>query len=723
MRKFMAMLALVFVWTSCTDDAEIPAGLDVINTENVLVKLDIIVPASVGYVHTKEVLKSVERESVISEIQVLVFENGGYAYRVPGLFIGSAGSVVSFTALLKSSSAPLRLLFVANSTDAVSAGKLAVGDGVDVIKKKINMVFDAGFLYLPMYGECELPVGLSAGEINKISGIKMLRSVARVDVEVAEAVDFKLTGVKAYRANDHLQVIPDELKTVRVSAPSVPQGSAGEVNSAMFSVLPEDQNRFSAQLYLPESDSPVAADRVNKATCIVVEGYYADSDTPSYYRMDFDSGNDKGAFGQILRNHKYIFNIRKVSAPGWSTPDDAANNRSSSITAEVQSWDDYTIGMYFDGEHHFGVSARELVLRNRAGDKRTISVDTDLAGYTLQWADAAGTPSGPESQSLANEYFTVEKTQDGTQLVVTALQGNTADHTLRTQYFLITAARWHILVTIQQKYDVAAYQTIDLLTFNTGLGYLGTNLIGSSSAEARATGLRGILTNQKNFGPDGTVECGGYNLIGVGVNNNKLTDALFASVDVVYVHYMSNGSFGNLDARKAHDWLKARKNRVLIASYDASDVSRYLLEELLGGTADLNYLTKNNGPYPLATPEEGNRYFTIDGPFTSGENTPVTSGFSLRNYDAYHGEIRMNTAAAEGITPILLGPEGGIVLGIDYSRRIVYWGDTDIGNSAAGTGATGDNHINNNDGNINNNASKLIANVFAWITETVLYGE
>lgn len=34
----------------------------------------------------------------------------------------------------------------------------------------------------------------------------------------------------------------------------------------------------------------------------------------------------------------------------------------------------------------------------------------------------------------------------------------------------------------------------------------------------------------------------------------------------------------------------------------------------------------------------------------------------------------MNTSASEGITPILMGPGGGIVLGIDYSRRIVYWG-------------------------------------------------
>ena len=131
--------------------------------------------------------------------------------------------------------------------------------------------------------------------------------------------------------------------------------------------------------------------------------------------------------------------------------------------------------------------------------------------------------------------------------------------------------------------------------------------------------------------------------------------------------------------------------------------------------------------------------------FSTGEQKGKKSSFSvpLKNYSfrifslssfslllhyplelrIYHGEIQVNTSASEGITPILMGPGGGIVLGIDYSRRIVYWGDTDMSSNLSGTGATSENHINNTAGTINNDASKLIANVFAWITETVLYGE
>lgn len=721
MRKLMAMLVLVFVGISCADDADIPVEPDENKKEDVSVRLTITVPGSVVGGRTRGVGASVDRESLVNEIQVLVFENSQYQYHVAGISINNSTSSASFTALLKSSSSSLKLLILANSSDAVLANEPAVGDSEETVKKKINRKYDTITSNFPMSGECELPEGLTATTINNISGIKMLRSIARVDVKATEVTNFKLTGVKAYRANDYLQIIPNEPSVTKVTTPSVPDGSSGKVASEMFPVSSDDLNEFTARLYVPEINSPEASHWVNSATCIVVEGYYADSDTPSYYRMDFDPNNDNNAFGQVLRNHKYIFNIKKVSAPGWSNPDDAANNRSSSIVAEVQAWDDYTIDMYFDGEHHFGVSAREVILKHKAGSKGNLLVSTDLPDYTLQWADDAGTPQGTGSQSLANDYFTVEKAENGNQLVLTALQSNLVNGSSRTQNFMITAQRWRILVRIQQVYDVAAYKTISLMSFTTGLGYLGTNIIDSNNAEARATGLRGILTNQVNFGPDGVVECGGYNLIGVSTNANKLTDALFSLFDVVYVNYVATAQFGNLDAQKVHNWLKEKKNRVLIASFDAGDVSQNLLAEILGTKSGVTYFTSNTGPFPLASSTTDNRYFTTDGPFTNG--TAVSSGFSLRNYDSYHGEIKLNSDASEGITPILIGPGGGIVLGIDYSRRIVYWGDTDISSYLSGTGATTNNRINNTDGNINNDASKLIANVFAWITETVLYGE
>lgn len=72
---------------------------------------------------------------------------------------------------------------------------------------------------------------------------------------------------------------------------------------------------------------------------------------------------------------------------------------------------------------------------------------------------------------------------------------------------------------------------------------------------------------------------------------------------------MGNLLFGTSDAQKAHNWVKSKKNRVLIVSYDALDVSQNLLKEILGGNNGISFLTSNTGPYPLATPENGNSYF------------------------------------------------------------------------------------------------------------------
>ena len=461
MSKLMAILVIIFLCISCTDNAELPVKPDKNEgTENVLIELAVTVPA-VTYTRTRGIVRTIDHETLINEIQILVFEEGKYKYRVPGLSINNTASTITFTALLKSGDIPMKLLILANATDVVVADEPVVGDSEEMIKKKMNRKFDYLTSVFPMSGEYELPEGLKPTGTGTILGLKMLRSIARVDVTATEVANFRMTGVKAYRANNYLQVIPDETGVSKVTFPSVPEGSDRNVDSSIFPVSSENWNNFSARLYLSETWSPEPEDQVDKATCIVVEGYYADSNTPSYYRMDFDPDNNHNAFGQVLRNHKYIFNIKKVSAPGWSTPDDAAHNRSSNIVAEVQAWDDDTMDMYFDGEHHFGISTREVVLKHKTGSEGIISVSTDLLDYTLQWADDAGVLQGTGAQSLSNDYFTVTKEDNGSRLVITALQNNLADGSNRIQHFVITAQRWTIYVSIQQKYDIAAYKTIN----------------------------------------------------------------------------------------------------------------------------------------------------------------------------------------------------------------------------------------------------------------------
>ena len=603
----------------------------------------------------------------------------------------------------------LDLYIVANATAAVLANEPQVGDTENEVRTKLQLGFPLGgnFTTLPMSGHYRLVSGLDANYRQEISGVSMLRAVARVDVLVGGITNFELTSIQAYRVNSRIQLIANQDLPV-VTAPSIPVNSRMEVNTPVSAV---SGNQAVSGLYLSESVSPAESERVNGATCVVVGGKYAGSGEVTYYRIDFDPDDTQGSFGQILRNHRYVFTIRSVAGPGWPSADEAASNRSAQINLDIQSWDESTTDMYFDTDHHFGVSTREVVLGSKQNAALTVQVDTDLSDYTFQWSDEQGNVSGTAAQSLTGSYFKVEKTNNGRHIVVTALQSNNSDSDERKAYFVINASRWRILMTIRQQIVDISGRTINMVSFRSYLGHLGENLLlPNISPESRGAGLQGILNNPANFGTGGTVTCGGFNLLLTNVSASSINDAALALADVIYFNYVSNGDL-RIDLSPVGRWLKASAKRVLILSFDSQGVNTPIMQEFLGSTPDLMQTSPKSGSYPLAG-KSASDFFTDMGPFTVTPYTPVDANFKFQNYDVTHGEI--GPGSAEGITPPLNGPGGGIVLGVDMSRRIIYIGDIDIfsaNNSNSG--------INNSKGTINSNASKLIANLFAWVVGVV----
>ena len=676
----------LFGFTSCTDRLE-EMEEQYTGENEVWVRLIVSRPYSAKEVRSKA---GNDRETEIDEIQLLVFEEGGYKYRVPGISITNSGTTTSFSARLLATDKTLDLYIVANATAAV-----------------LGFPVGGKFTTLPMSGHYRLTSGLDANYRQKISGVSMLRAVARVDVLVGGITNFELTSIQAYRVNSRIQLIANQDLPV-VTAPSIPVNSRMEVNTPVSAI---NGNQAVSELYLSESVSPAESERVNGATCVVVGGKYAGSEEVTYYRIDFDPDDTQGSFGQILRNHRYVFTIRSVAGPGWPSADEAASNRSAQINLDIQSWDESTTDMYFDTDHHFGVSTREVVLESKQNAALTLQVDTDLSDYTFQWSDEQGNVSGTAAQSLAGSYFKVEKTNNGRHIVVTALQSNNSDSDERKAYFVINASRWRILMTIRQQIVDISGRTINMVSFRSYLGHLGENLLlPNISPESRGAGLQGILNNPANFGTGGTVTCGGFNLLLTNVSASSINDAALALADVIYFNYVSNGDL-RIDLSPVSRWLKASTKRVLILSFDSQGVNTPIMQEFLGSTPDLMQTSPKSGSYPLAG-KSASDFFTDMGPFTVTPYTPVDANFKFQNYDVTHGEI--GPGSAEGITPLLNGPGGGIVLGVDMSRRIIYIGDIDIfsaNNSNSG--------INNSKGTINSNASKLIANLFAWVVGVV----
>lgn len=695
----------LFGFTSCTDRLE-EMEEQYTGENEVWVRLIVSRPYSAKEVRSKA---GNDRETEIDEIQLLVFEEGGYKYRVPGISITNSGTTTSFSARLLATDKTLDLYIVANATAAVLANEPQVGDTENEVRTKLQLGFPVGgkFTTLPMSGHYRLTSGLDANYRQKIGGVSMLRAVARVDVLVGGITNFELTSIQAYRVNSRIQLIANQDLPV-VTAPSIPVNSRMEVNTPVSAI---NGNQAVSELYLSESVSPAESERVNGATCVVVGGKYAGSEEVTYYRIDFDPDDTQGSFGQILRNHRYVFTIRSVAGPGWPSADEAASNRSAQINLDIQSWDESTTDMYFDTDHHFGVSTREVVLESKQNAALTVQVDTDLSDYTFQWSDEQGNVSGTAAQSLAGSYFKVEKTNNGRHIVVTALQSNNSDSDERKAYFVINASRWRILMTIRQQIVDISGRTINMVSFRSYLGHLGENLLlPNISPESRGAGLQGILNNPANFGTGGTVTCGGFNLLLTNVSASSINDAALALADVIYFNYVSNGDL-RIDLSPVSRWLKASTKRVLILSFDSQGVNTPIMQEFLGSTPDLMQTSPKSGSYPLAG-KSASDFFTDMGPFTVTPYTPVDANFKFQNYDVTHGEI--GPGSAEGITPLLNGPGGGIVLGVDMSRRIIYIGDIDIfsaNNSNSG--------INNSKGTINSNASKLIANLFAWVVGVV----
>ena len=114
----------LFGFTSCTDRLE-EMEEQYTGENEVWVRLIVSRPYSGKEVRSKA---GNDRETEIDEIQLLVFEEGGYKYRVPGISITNSGTTTSFSARLLATDKTLDLYIVANATAAVLANEPQVGD-------------------------------------------------------------------------------------------------------------------------------------------------------------------------------------------------------------------------------------------------------------------------------------------------------------------------------------------------------------------------------------------------------------------------------------------------------------------------------------------------------------------------------------------------------------------------------------------------------------------
>lgn len=663
------LLTALCILISCVSDEH---TVDVINKkEEINVYLHVTTPASgLPQMNTTRAW-NIADESALDEVDILVFQSVNntyeYQYSVKAMNISSTGTnTYTFNARIIANENALKIYLVANSSNVIN--NLSVSDTENDVKTKIIKSYPVIGLEnnLPMFGEIEFPSGLTTDE-DQIPAI-LLRSVARVDVINNATTNFTMTSVQFYRANNRIQNIPNAVTDNAVTTPSIPSGTSNTINT---DVLYINGTSSLAQLYISESAVIDQNNRRLQATCVVVGGVYGTDTDTTYYRMDFIPDGSPELFGQILRNHKYVFTISNVQGPGWTTPDEAAINNSSQFDVEIKNWDENTVGMVFDGQNYLGVSDRIINMRYLSGATDTLFVDTDLNTYSVYWLD-----------------------NNGTFIKVTTLIENNTTGIL-TKKILIKAGRLQLTITINQSGLIFGTKTVNFYGSTNEIGTFGGGIL-SGTSPSRPLAMVNMMNNTSNFGTAGTVGFGGF-IIG-GTATYEINASLAELFDILYLTYAGNPS--ETSVNNIFNWLET-DNRVLIIQYDNIGNTNGRVFSRLGFTP---VYSSNTTAYTLAANAASE---IINGPFGT-----LPADMTFRCLDTTHGEISLTDATTNNITPILIGGNGGVVLGINRSRGIVYCGDIDLYNSTS-NGITAN-------GTVTSNQDILMANLFAWIAYFVL---
>lgn len=719
--------------------------------EDVGVRLNIRMPSSAVVVHSRAGQTAVE--TAIADLKVMVFTDTGgtndfrYQYMADAYQLNRQDDLTTTCMLrMTSSSVPLKLYVLANTGDAFTAFTPTRGMSETEVKKAINMAFTDNGLnhYLPMYGEVSLPY-LDAAKNNNLY-VTLLRAIARVDVKtdlISGSPGFTLREVYVYRAKDMIQVIPDSLAAggaIKVTAPSIPAG-AGELATPVIksSSTPVDSI---GGLYLPESAG--TDPNAEQATTLVVGGVFNNDTDVSYYRVDFNSGLAGHPFGQILRNHLYLFSIKKVEATGWSTPEEALANLSTALTVEMQPWEDFTNGMYFH-ENYIGVSTRRVNMPFLSGYTRTVDVESSL-NYEMEWLSApdSGTVSGVGSK-LSDGYFTatIEKGNGESAYLshirIESPQYNMTNDTIQRILRLSAGGIELDITVVKESPSLYASRTLNVLSVGGNTyGNLGTFDLGSNGY---TQAMRFVLDN--NFLPTSSYpfQTGGffftstasaalYNATSVaGVANFK---RLLSGIDVLIMAYEINPSVP-VAQMLLEEWLKEYPHRILWVMRDDNITNTNILNitaaEGEGTWQNIGTAYDATAGFRLAGP--GDYGFDNRSEVQDFYNGPFGSVDTLGVYvagDGVSGACKIDSLAKQYVTPLVYSNKTGykdyMSLGINKQRGIVYMGEAQffMVNLGMSPQANTNGSISTTPVNGKYFYDVLNANIWAWITGRVIYG-
>ena len=426
MQGLMTALILVLTLASCIKDT-----LDMAECGNSADK-DMYLKVNVPRTYANTSGGGADKETLIGGIDVLVFAPGAGS-DAGKFFLKSAsegtpvesGNKFQVTMPVGEN---LAVHVFANCHDMMVAkgAYKEVGMEMDALLQKLYTAIDHNAVdtdRLPMHGFCS-GVVISKESAGTVLTVPVLRSVAAVQVTTKATVNpdgtltpgqitdptgqviFSLREFYAYFSTKNGCVAPSsdayepastedlEKETRNVEKVSLPKEADVYPLEKKYSIISATAVGQLGSLYLYENkhytdngyDQPgtVAGNDKVATTRLVVGGVYADDKDAdgnpkvTYYRVDIANVTTQ-KLTDLLRNHKYTFNITDVAGCGYDTPDEAATGVPINITIQVIDWTDVNNNVDFDHENWFSAETKDIALPRNAHSVRSINVETDVA--------------------------------------------------------------------------------------------------------------------------------------------------------------------------------------------------------------------------------------------------------------------------------------------------------------------------------------------------------
>ena len=451
------------------------------------------------------------QEKQVDKMKILVFntqDDSGqtlpesaetFAYEAKYKNISQANGTTLIRCQLKASNKPMRIVCIANhefDTSILVEGKTkeAILEDALMVKSFTKSGWKTdGSQLIPMWGESDAQPVSRKTKFNDCTAnangvIHLVRALARVDVGINFDQDqnaqggakFQIKSVRVYRYAQSMFVTGTQSTTYyqttngREPLPHTPKNmtAATDADHLKFEAN-AGVNSYVRNIYIPEISNRLDNGKdknKDQRICLVIGGYYDGSKTETYYRVDFmrteqdASKHETTKYLDVLRNHRYRFNITKIEGPGTDTPGEALTTEPVNIAYDVIVWDEGKIDkIVYDGQYYLSVSKDKFHFGKDASSEN-ITIRTNWPkGYKI--VDEKGTVWAKSEQEATGTnkwaYFTATSSQElvdeDMTTTLNVLDNKTgADREITYKQLFVQAGRikWPLKVTQSNKIEL-----------------------------------------------------------------------------------------------------------------------------------------------------------------------------------------------------------------------------------------------------------------------------